>query len=147
MIRVAHNAHEEGTHAINRTDFVVRLAVDGDFLSRKWRWSKCERAVPQGILVCCFPSRSFQRDSWLSCDLSPCLHHSYGEQDRVAVHLQQSENKASEVGIHHINWEGCIAYFLFYARIAHSKNKRNSGSRQRLQGEMKKGTAKFPSSF
>ena len=32
MIRVAHNAHEEGTHAINRADFVVRLAVDGHFL-------------------------------------------------------------------------------------------------------------------
>jgi hypothetical protein len=34
MIGVTDNAHEKGPHLVDGTDFVVRLAIDGDFFSR-----------------------------------------------------------------------------------------------------------------
>ena len=47
VVGVAHDAHEERTHPVDRVDFVVRLAVEGDFLAGHVGVGRVERLKPE----------------------------------------------------------------------------------------------------
>jgi hypothetical protein len=132
MIRVAHNAHEEGTHAINRANFVIRLAVDGHFLPGSDRGRSVKGLCPKVYWCAVFQVAHFNVIVGCLVTVRPaCIIPMANKIELLCIYSRAKVKPAN--GIYHINWKGVLFIQLsppFRAGVS-VKNKLNSGSRRR----------------
>ena len=112
MIRVAHNAHEEGTHAIDRANFVIRLAFDGHFLPGSGRGRSVKGLCPKVYWCAVFQVAHFNVIVGCLVTVRPaCIIPMANKIELLCIYSRAKIKRAK--GIHHINWEDAALIQLF----------------------------------